>query len=113
MTPSKWVLGVLVLLSAACGGGGSGAPPARSEAATTNGGSGYASESARTRQMEADADEARRKLEEAQASGATGEDAVQAYEEFERERARINAAAEGSAEEAPADDSYAEEEPPE
>ena len=51
--------------------------------------------------------------QEAQASGATGEDAVRAYEEFERERARINATAEGSAEEAPADDSYAEEPPPE
>jgi len=112
MTPSKWVLGLAVALLAACGGGRSEAPAARTDASAADD-AAYVSESERTRQMEADADEARRKLEEARASGATGEDAVQAYEEFERERARINATAEGSAEEAPADDSSAEEEPPE
>lgn len=108
----RWVLGLAAGVLAACGGGSSEAP-ARSGTATSNGGSGYTSESERTRQMEADAAEARRKLEEAQASGATGEDAVKAYEEFERERARINATAEGSTAEAPADDSFAEEPPPE
>jgi hypothetical protein len=105
------VLGLAAVLLAACGGSRSDAPPARTDA--TAGDSGYASQSERTRQMEADAEAARRKLEEAQASGATGEDAVQAYEEFERERARINETAAGSTEEAPADDSYGEEPPPE
>lgn len=105
------MLGLAAVVLAACGGSRSDAPPARTDAAASD--SSYVSQSERTRQMEADAEEARRKLEEAQASGATGEDAVKAYEEFERERARINATAEGSAEEAPADDSYAEEPPPE
>lgn len=112
MRSHRWVLGLAAGVLAACGGGRSEAPPVRSDASTGSD-SGYASESERTRQMEADADEARRKLEEARASGATGEDAVKAYEEFERERARINATAEGSADEAPADDSDAEEPPPE
>ena len=111
MRSHGWVLGLAVVLLAACGGSRSDAPPARTD--TAAGDSGYASQSERTRQMEADAEEARRRLEEARASGATGEDAVKAYEEFERERARINATAEGSTEEAPADDSYGEEPPPE
>ena len=112
MRPSKYALGLAVGLLAACGGGRSEAPAERTDASTSDD-AAYVSESERTRQMQAEAEEARRKLEEAQASGATGEDAVRAYEEFERDRARINATAEGSAEEAPADDSYAEEEPPE
>lgn len=112
MRPSKYVLGLAVALLAACGGGRSETPAARTDGSTSDDAT-YVSKSERTRQMEADAAEARRKLEEAQASGATGEDAVKAYEEFERERARINATAEGSAEEAPAGDSYAEEEPSE
>jgi len=112
MKTHRWTLGLAAGLLAACGGGRSDAPAARTDASAADD-AAYVSESERTRQMEADADEARRKLEEAQASGATGEDAVQAYEEFERERARINATAEGSTEEAPADDSYGEEPPPE
>jgi hypothetical protein len=112
MRSRAWVLGLAAVLLAACGGSRSDAPPARTDASSA-GDSGYASESERTRQMEADAEAARRRLEEARASGATGEDAVRAYEEFERERARINETAEGSAEEAPAEDASAEEPPPE
>lgn len=112
MRAHGWLPGFAALLLTACGGGGSGAPPARTGGSAT-GDPAYVSESERTRQLEADADEARRRLEEARASGATGEDAVKAYEEFERERARINATAEGSAEETPADEVYGVEPPPE
>lgn len=112
MRAHEWLAGLAAVLLTACGGGGRGTPPARTEGSAT-GDPAYVSESERTRQMEADADEARRRLEEARASGATGEDAVKAYEEFERERARINATAEGSAGEAPADEAYGVEPPPE
>lgn len=108
MRAHGWLLGLAAVLLAACGGGGSGAPPARTDASTTSD-SDYVSESERTRQMEADADEARRRLEEARASGASGEDAVRAYEEFERERARL--AAEGAGEAPPPDEEPAAEPP--
>jgi len=45
--------------------------------------------------MEARAAEMRRALEEARASGASGEEAAEAWEKYEQERAELNRVAEG------------------
>lgn len=101
------LLGALLLVG--CGGAGAGSGSASSETASSSSEveSTYVSEAERTREMETRADEATRRLEEARASGATGEEAVRAYEEFERERAALESSGgepdESTEEYAPAD----------
>jgi hypothetical protein len=94
------LVAALVALGA-CGGGKAPAPPPGGSSTSRESGSygeaagGSVSEAERTREMEARAAEMERGLAEAQAAGASGEDAVEAWEKYEAERAELNRTAAG------------------
>lgn len=105
--------GAVAVSLGACGGGqapppaGGSAASQESDAVSEPAGASV-SEAERTREMATRAAEMERELAAAQAGGATGEDAVGAWEKYEAERAELNRQGEGAA--APAEgDSY---EPP-
>jgi hypothetical protein len=114
------LLGAGAVALGACGGGKAAPPPAGGSSATgedasyAEPGGGSVAEAERTRAMQERADQMERDLAAARAGGATGEDAVKAWEKYEAERAELNRQGEGAPPEgeaaAPAEgDSY---EPP-
>jgi hypothetical protein len=112
----RLLLGTVVVSFGACGGGQA-PPPADGSSTSQESGSyvepagGSVSEAERTREMEARAAEMERGLAEARAAGASGEDAVEAWEKYEAERAELNRTAAG--ESAPAENEPYSPPPPE